>query len=398
MKAKYPIYTVKTECQDCYKCVRHCPVKAIRVEGNHATVIPELCVACGNCVAVCPVNAKRIRDDVDRTKLLLNNSTEVFVSLAPSWVSEFPNLKPERMIAALKKLGFKAVSETALGAEIVSEEIAKTYKNKAEKLQISSACPVCVDYINKYLPDLSCCVSDLLSPALAHCRMLREEYGNEIRVVFIGPCIAKKNEADRRPDLMDIALTFGELRRWFEDAGVNLNTIEAGKDDEFVPHAAHEGKIYPVTGGMNRTIKLHDESSELKTIELDGLANFENEFGSLKPYDIKDYLFVEILACVGGCINGPATDESRGNLINRLRIENTEQLPCKACDKNCSFKVTGETIETEPVVKDREISLVEINEALKRVGKVSKEDELNCGGCGYDSCREFAKALIKGNC
>ena len=186
MDHQYPIFTVEAECQDCYKCVRHCPVKAIHVEAGHAKVQPERCVACGKCVAVCPVQAKRIRSDLGRVKHLLETGRPVYVSLAPSWPSEFPKTEAGQLIHALHRLGFAGVSETALGAQEVSAALAKELAQAKGGLYVSSACPVAVDYIEKYLPELAEAITPVLSPALAHARLLRKTFGDQIAVVFIG--------------------------------------------------------------------------------------------------------------------------------------------------------------------------------------------------------------------
>ena len=213
MNHSYPVYTIEAECQDCYKCVRHCPVKAIRVRDGHATVMPELCVACGKCVEVCPVKAKQVRNDTGRLRLLLAESAPVYASLAPSWVSEFTDITPGQLIRALKLLGFTGVSETALGAQLVSARVAKELDTGKPGLLLSSACPTAVDYIRKYVPNLAANITQVGSPLMAHCRMLRDLYGEAIKVVFIGPCIGKKNEADRNPELLNLAISYPELKQ-----------------------------------------------------------------------------------------------------------------------------------------------------------------------------------------
>ena len=231
---EYPLYTIKNNCLDCYKCVRSCPVKAIKIEDNSAQIIPELCIACGACYQVCPVKAKQPRNDLVRAKHLLNAGKDVYVSLAPSWITEFPEIKPEQMIAAIRRLGFKGVGETAVGAEEVSASVAKILEQSSGGLYISTACPAVVEYINKYMPEMSGHLTPLSSPLLAHCRMMKERLGHDIEIVFVGPCIAKKLEADRHPDLLNLSLTFGDLRQWFKDAGVSLTDIRTSVYDKFV--------------------------------------------------------------------------------------------------------------------------------------------------------------------
>lgn len=415
MNQKYPVYTVDTECQDCYKCVRACPVKAIRVEDSHATVISEMCIACGRCVEACPANAKKIRNDLPFAQQIVEENTDkVYVSLAPSWVSEFVNVPKERIVKAIKELGICEISETAIGAQIISEKVATDKEShKKSKLQISSACPACVDYIKKYLPNLKDSISDLLSPALAHCAFLRQELGDDIKIIFIGPCIAKKNEADRYKNLMNIALTFAELKEWFNEKNIDLRTIDADKNDyKFFPFEAEEGAIYPIVGGMNRTINKYNQTHEkqLLTIDIAGIDNMVSELTNIHPRDIKENVFIEALSCEGGCINGPSCGTEKGNLINRLRIERNVAMPDDIAIRNIidvnnikeaeDDDITEENLHktfTENNILNEQVTPQQIQEALKSIGKSTVEDELNCGGCGYNSCRELAVALVKGN-
>ena len=185
MNNQYPVYTLTNECHDCYKCIRECPVKAIKIENGHASVIPEKCIACGNCVKACPSNAKRVRSDIDKAKNLILAQKDVYVSLAPSWRASFEN-SAEKMIALLKQLGFKDVSETALGAQEVSIKTAQMLNNSEKGLFISSACPVIVDYIRLYKPEYTKYITPVGSPLMTHAKMLKETYGNDISIVFIG--------------------------------------------------------------------------------------------------------------------------------------------------------------------------------------------------------------------
>jgi iron only hydrogenase large subunit-like protein len=235
------IYTEKRECQDCYKCVRNCPVKAIKVEGGYASVVPELCIVCGHCVEVCPNGAKKVRDDLANARQLLSLRKTVLVSLAPSYVTEFPGVKAARMIAALRKLGFAGVSETALGAQQVSAQAAALLRKNPGRVLVSSACPTVVCYLQKQRPGGAALLTGLLSPLLTHCRMLRQHFGADIGVVFIGPCIAKKLEADEHPDLLDVVLTFEDLRRWFDQEKIVPEKLLETPEDRFTPERSAEG-------------------------------------------------------------------------------------------------------------------------------------------------------------
>src|SRR5574344_507684 len=203
-----PVYTIENECQDCYKCVRHCPVKAIRIVNGKASVIPDACVACGECVKVCPAHAKKIRSDLSRLKELLASGAKLYASVAPSYAGYFKGVTIGQVSGALKRLGFAGVSETAHGAESVSAHVSRLLDQTDSPLVISSACPAAVDMVCKYLPAYAKYISPLPSPVRAHCVRLREKYGPDAKIVFFGPCAAKKNEADRYPDVLALACVF----------------------------------------------------------------------------------------------------------------------------------------------------------------------------------------------
>ncbi|MFA6291258.1 MAG: [Fe-Fe] hydrogenase large subunit C-terminal domain-containing protein, partial [Victivallales bacterium] len=252
MHRNSPIFTERNECQDCYKCIRSCPVKAIKIESGVASVIDNLCVLCGTCVNICPAEAKKVRDDSAKAKELISSGAKVVLSLAPSWICEFPDLPSASLIAAAKALGFHAVSETALGAEEVSASCAKLLGGKGggRKTVVSSACPVVVEYISKYRQELLPMLTGMLSPLITHCRMIKEEYGEDCKIVFAGPCIGKKLEAEANENLLSAALTFREMRSWMADSGIDPFALEGGSGDVFVPNCAGEGAFYPIDGGM----------------------------------------------------------------------------------------------------------------------------------------------------
>ncbi len=379
MDHAHPIHTLETECQDCYKCLRHCPVKAVRITHGHAMVIPEMCVACGTCVAVCPVKAKKIRNDLGRGRRIIAGARPVYASLAPSWTGQFPGVSTGAMIAALRRLGFTGVSETALGAQEVSAAAADLMKSEGKGIFISSACPATVDFLRKYMPDQAAAITPLHSPLLAHCRLLRKVYGENIGVVFFGPCIAKKTEADRHPGLLDLALTFEDLKIWMEEEGLAFDALQPSADDVFVPQAAEEGALYPVEGGMSETIKAHAGLDRAKYVTLSGLSNIRRGLSDLSPESVDDLVLVECLACKGGCIAGPLMSEDDGTLVRRLRVERAVSWPELPLSRSPQVTI-DETYAPEgnrvPVP-----SVGALAEALARIGKQGPDDELNCGGC-----------------
>lgn len=236
-----------------YKCIRECPVKAIKIENGHASVIPDKCIACGNCVKACPSNAKRVRSDIAKAKNLILAQKKVFVSLAPSWSGVFEH-SPKKMIAILKSLGFSEVSETALGAQEVSIKTAEIL-NSAERWTFYIKCLPCNCRLHQALSSwIFKSITPIGSPAMTHAKILREKYGDDISIVFIGPCIGKKNEVSYT-DLIDVALTFEELKIWIHDEGLDVAGIISNEDNKFVPYTAFEGALYPIDGGMNETLK-----------------------------------------------------------------------------------------------------------------------------------------------
>ena len=388
----YPVYTLTNECHDCYKCIRECPVKAIKIENGHASVIPEKCVACGNCVKTCPSNAKRVRSDIDKAKNLILAQKDVYVSLAPSWRASFEN-SAEKMIALLKKLGFKDVSETALGAQEVSIKTANILNNSEKGLFISSACPVIVDYIRLYKSEFTKHITPIGSPLMTHAKLLRETYGNDIAVVFIGPCIGKKNEA-ANCDLIDVSLTFEELRMWINEE--ITDTSKVAKDDKykFVPESAYEGTLYPIDGGMNETIKKSGVNDNVQLLEVCGLHSFDRALKNLDVEKLDKTIFIEALACEGGCVGGPCISSEKAGIVMVSDIL-TKEKKRDIIPKEPKV-VVDYHIEPRKIVNS-EHSLQEILDALKRIGKHSVDDELNCGGCGYATCRDLAKALLDGD-
>jgi iron only hydrogenase large subunit-like protein len=415
-----PIFTEKRECQDCYKCVRNCPVKAIKVEGGYASVVPELCIVCGHCVEVCPNGAKKVRDDLANARQLLALKKAVFVSLAPSFVTEFPDVKPAQMIDVLKKLGFAGVSETALGAQQVSAQAAALLRKNPERVLVSSACPTVVAYLQKHRTGGAALLTGLLSPLLTHCKMLRLTFGADIGIVFIGPCIAKKIEAAQHPELLDVVLTFEDLRRWLEQEKIMLGSCDAPSQrvvatpsspvsetapgaaqapcgDEasqlrFVPERSAEGAWYPVDGGMIAGMKSACAVNDCSLMAFSGIGAIKKALDGIEEMKPDNGLFLELLACEGGCVNGPKVQRRDATVMKRHRVLRSVATPQVLFPRPPVVETPADfTVAPMAAVRYPDS---QIREALRNVGKFSPDDELNCGGCGYDSCREFGIALI----
>jgi len=388
-----PIFTEKRECQDCYKCVRNCPVKAIKVEGGYASVVPELCIVCGHCVEVCPNGAKKVRDDLASARQLLTRKPRVYVSLAPSYVTEFPGVPAAQMIAALQRLGFAGVSETALGAQQVSAQAAALLRDQPARVWASSACPTVVAFLQKHRGRGAALLTGLLSPLLTHCQMLRRHLGADIGVVFIGPCIAKKLEAAQHPELLEVALTFEDLRRWLEQEKITPEELPADPAQRFIPERSAEGAWYPVDGGMIAGMKSACAVNDTSLMTFSGLGAIRKALDGVEDLQPDQGLFLELLACEGGCVNGPKVRRRDATVMKRhLVLRSAPPAPGVVLPRSPAIETpTRFAVETVPAARHPDS---QIREALRNVGKYSPEDELNCGGCGYDTCREFGLALL----
>ncbi len=393
MERLFPVYTQETVCQDCYKCVRECPVKAIRVENERARVVADRCVACGRCVRICPSGAKVLRNDVGRARFLIRSGKRVYASLAPSWVAVHPDWSPGQMVAALRRLGFAGASETALGAQEVSASLAGEIARAESGLFISTACPALVDLVRKHVPGLIGNLTRLASPALTHCRMLREHFGSDIGVIFIGPCAAKKTEADEHPDLMDLSLTFAELDGWLADERVRPNLFTPRDDDVFVPKAAGEGGLYPLEGGMLETLRHYGCPGGVRMQSISGLKRLFFALSELKDSQPNPPFFLEGLACRGGCVNGPAATSDPSPIDGIVAVREYAKIGPDGPRPGLRLEMA---YQPTPAAK-AEWSEASLKDALARVGKTSSDDELNCGACGYDTCRTFARALLSGD-
>jgi PAS domain-containing protein len=334
---------------------------------------------------------------------LIEKGGRVIVSLAPSSISEFYNVKTGQLIAALKKLGVYAVSETAIGADLVSYSIAHDIKNaqnksSGQKIFLSSACPAVVLYIKRYVPDFVPYLNNRASPALAHALLLRKLYGKNISVVFIGPCAAKKREADQMKEI-NAALTFGELHQWFDEENIIPEEMKDSEHEDFIPFRSAKGVLYPVDGGMFTSVRNYLKKEEIANVSFLNISGINNAVELLKGKisDIRPQfpLVIQMLACSGGCINGACTKRDSNSII---RIE--KLLSYTETVEDClSSEVLPETLKLTGTITAKEVPPVhysgsEIRAALALIEKFSEKDHINCSMCGYDSCVSFAKAII----
>ena len=374
----------EANCKNCYKCIRHCPVKSISFSENQAQIISDECILCGECFIVCPQDAKIIRDDTDRAKSLLAGDAPVYASVAPSFAAAFPGVGIRGMETALQALGFDAAEETAVGATLVKKQYEDLIRAGEHEVLISSCCPSVNLLIRKHFPAALPFLAPVVSPLEAHCRDIKRR-SPDAKVVFVGPCISKKFEADEDASTVDCVLTFDELAAWFENAGVT----PAPEPDESAPGRA---RIFPTAGGILKSMDCDSESYSYLTV--DGTENCK---AALR--DILDgrlgRCFVEMSACTGSCVGGPATVRTRRaplrSTIAVAKYAGSEDFPVErpaadALERGFSVLPRSEKLPSES----------ELREILLKMGKKTPEYELNCGSCGYDTCREKAVAIYQG--
>ncbi|MBI9068776.1 MAG: 4Fe-4S binding protein [Salinivirgaceae bacterium] len=392
MDTTLPIYTEKNDCKDCYKCVRFCPVKAIKVEEDSASIIDEQCIHCGICTLICPTHAKKVRNDLNKAQNLLLTNVNVIASIAPSYISDFDGITPSQMITALKTLGFNEVSETALGAEIVSYNCRELLKKSSANFFISSACPSVVELIEKYYPEYNSNITPLMSPMAAHGKLLKN-LNSEQKIIFISPCVAKKVEVDREDSTIDVAITFRDLKEWFAQAGIDPYSYSIDESYKFYPENAASAAMYPMDGGMINSIKSGVTFTNYAFMAFSGIDNIKkvlhriDEFKSIKP------VFLELLACEGGCINGPGTTCTHSLVQKRYALlKDSSDVSFK--NAHCYPSDIVYAYNSNEIIANNSYSENEIKEVLQSIGKLSDTDELNCGGCGYNSCRDFVIACL----
>lgn len=400
------ITTNEARCRDCYCCIRICPVKAIRIkpvedQEVHAQVVDELCVYDGRCVSACPQNAKKIPSDLNEVKQIIASGERVTASIAPSFAAALPLPDPALLPAVLKKLGFLSVQETALGAELVIHEHRRLGYDSP---LISSSCPVIVNLVEKHYPELIPMLAPIVSPMVAHGRLIKNQ-DPAARVVFIGPCIAKRDEI-RTPQLsgaIDYILGFTELWDWMGQENIQLDTLEPIEFDGPQPNLA---RLFPVDGGMLRTASLNTDIMDSKVIAITGLRNCIDFFKHLAARNVESPpRLMELLACNGGCIAGPLTIPGDDIFVRRQRIINYYKsrsrrsagerspgrrehisLPPEQMVRHYENKKMDLSVPSEETIKD----------ILAQTGKYTAEDQLNCGSCGYNSCRDKAVAVFHG--
>ncbi len=385
----------KANCKNCYKCIRTCPVKSIKFEDSQAKIIDNDCVLCGKCVAECPQNAKTVSSELDKVKRYIADGERVLVSLAPSYVGLFEMESPEQMATAFSKLGVYGVSETSEGAAFVSNEYHRLICDGEQRNIITTCCPVVNDMVEKYYPDVVKYLAPVVSPMIAHGSLLRQRYGQDVKIVFVGPCIAKKREKkDIRHDTkIDAVLTFDDLVVWFNENDIDIASCEKG---EFINADPKVAKLYPIPGGILKTVKTLGDDNNYSFISVDGIDNCKELFKALSNGSFLDRCFIEMSACVGGCVNGSAKgDRARNRFIDDLKVRNLQ----KGDGAEYPDYTDEVPLHKDMVSRHGNVDMPEektIRAILRQIGKENEQQELNCGSCGYPSCREKAIAVYQG--
>ena len=372
----------KTNCKNCYKCIRHCPVKSIRFSGNQAHIVGNECILCGQCFVVCPQNAKEIADATEAVKVLLEGEAPVVASIAPSFIANY-GVGIEAMEKALRQLGFAAAEETAVGAAYVNRMYEDILQNRKPDVLISSCCHSVNLLIQKYFPQALPYLADVISPMQAHSLDIRRRMPNA-HVVFIGPCLSKKDEAEHYAGYVDQVMTFEELTRMLEEAGIQL-------EQSIDRNPQSRTRLYPTSGGILRTMQ---KVPGYQYISVDGVENCMAALHDLEQGGL-DHCFIEMSACAGSCIGGPVMEKYHRTPIRDFAAVDayagTEDFPTDTLPRE-RIRKEMETISRKlPQPSETEIFTI-----LRQMGKNKPADELNCGSCGYNTCREKAIAIYQG--
>lgn len=390
----------REKCNHCYKCLRKCPSKAITILEEHSEIVDEMCIKCGECQEVCPQGALSIISDVDRVKFAIERNKKTLVSLAPSFIGAFDLVEAGQMVTALKQLGFDVVEETAIGAEVVSEYYKKFVEIGNQKNLITTSCPSANYYIEQYYPELIQYMMPVVSPMLAHGKLMKHYYGMDSFMVFIGPCLAKKAEAEevQHRDLIDSVMTFEELKQWLKEENIDLKALEASSFD----HQSYQrGRAFPIGGGLLNQLLEEVALNRYEIIRVDGVERCKDVLEALKQGAIQN-VCVEMNMCLGSCIDGPGMPKDKPNYYERERkLKHYVRQTQNIWETETPLYDLQKEIDYSKIFLDRKVHRkkatdAEIEEILRSMGKNSLKDELNCNACGYLTCREKAQAVFEG--
>ncbi|WP_069997513.1 [Fe-Fe] hydrogenase large subunit C-terminal domain-containing protein [Cellulosilyticum sp. I15G10I2] len=386
----------KANCKNCYACVRSCPVHAISVKSEQAQIMKERCIGCGKCLKVCPKNAKQVKTELQAVKEYIQDNNEIVASIAPSFAALFGE-HADKICSALKFLGFTYVEETVVGADFVTEQYEKYIKIHENKCHITSCCPSVNYLVQKHYPELTSHLIPIVSPAVCHSRILKEKYGKQVKVVFIGPCLSKKIEGHEEKTI-DAVLTFEELEKWFEEEKIDLNDLDVQDFDE----RGSRERQYPVVGGVTRNIDRTNVNIEI--VQVDGIDECIEVIEAIKDNQFTNTLF-EMSCCRHSCIEGPGLPQDRTNVYEkkkRVKVYAEKQSIKQYQTENLSgityFEDWWRKVNLSQVFPSLHVPLKQPDEEqvrhiLRSIGKYTSLDELNCGSCGYHTCREKAIAV-----
>ena len=374
----------KSNCKNCYKCIRHCPVKAIRFSGNQAHIIDNECILCGQCFVVCPQDAKQIVNEIEKVKVFIQSGEKVIFSLAPSFIANYDGAGINCLRKALKKLGAFDVEETAIGATIVKNEYERMVEEEERDIIISSCCHSVNLLIQKHFPTCIGYLADVLSPMQAHCADIKKRY-SDAKTVFVGPCVAKKDEAEHYSGIVDAVLTFEELGDWMKEEGVEIE-FETDSDDN------SRARFFPTTGGVLKTMT---RNKKYTYVAIDGVENCMTVLRDVEKGKIHN-CFIELSACIGSCVGGPVIEKYHhdSNLKDYIEVATYAGTKDFVVEQPRSIELRKQLTYIAPEIPYPSES--EINSALRQMGKFKPSDELNCGSCGYNTCREKAVAICQG--
>lgn len=392
------VSTILDRCKRCYSCIRECPAQAIKVINGQARVISERCIACGHCVKVCSQDAKMIESDIDLVTTEILPTKRAVAIVAPSFAASFPE-NYTKVPSALRKIGFTQVVETAFGADLVSSYYADEITGENKKTIISSSCPAVINYIEKYHTELVPNLAKIVSPMIAVGKYLKENLGSDTPIVFIGPCVAKKSEykSEEVDGVIDAVLTFTELKEILFKYSVNFNKLE---ESDFDPPHAYLGKSFPLAGGLLKTANVSDDILEKEIIVVEGKKKVLEIIDEISDNKI-NAKFVDILFCEG-CISGPAIDSDLNYYSRREKVINYIDKKIHSTDKQLwksnIYNSRNLDFSREFTAKNQRRPYPteeKIKEILAETEKYSVKDELNCGACGYETCRAYAVAIAK---
>ena len=394
------IFTIKELCRVCYTCVRDCPAKAIRINSGQAQIIHERCIGCGNCVQVCSQNAKRFYNSVDEVKQILASGKKTAAIIAPSFPADFPEMDELQMSGMIRALGFDIVSEVSFGADLVAQEYKKHVAKKSDERLIATTCPAIVSYVEKYHPALVGSLAPIVSPMVATGRVLRKIHGDDLQVVFIGPCFAKKAEAIRtgQKEDIDAALTFLELREMFTEAKLESSQVAPL---EFDPPHPGLGALFPISGGMIQAGEMQEDLLTNEVVSANGKSDYIHALKEFESGALNTRL-LEVLCCQG-CINGPGMSLNLPFFLRRTAVSEYARKKINKLSKEDLGKQYEEFAQVDLSdsfeLDDQRLPLPsrdELEQILQQMGKNDPADELDCGACGYETCREHAIAIHKG--